>query len=123
MKTIEEVKKELLSLKVEYGKDRVTYIVNDRFYLTIVPYKYDYYHSNMISDYGCFNVYLTEAKKMFEGRVHTFIRLEDDYRFKNHKPIKYHELPGYSSGDDMPLEHLCELIKYLYRLCDLSAFE
>lgn len=51
-----------------------------------------------------------------------YIDLEKDSRFKDYKPIKYHQLSGYSTGDHMPIITLCELIKYLYRLSNLTAF-
>lgn len=56
------------------------------------------------------------------------VRLLDDSRFKNYKPIQYnlHQTPNgtlnFSNGDNMPIIHLCELIKYLHRLSNLTAF-
>jgi len=56
------------------------------------------------------------------------VRLLDDPRFKNYEPIQYdvHTTPSgklnFSNGDRMPIPYLCELIKYLYRLSNLSAF-
>lgn len=48
----------------------------------------------------------------------TRISLEKDIRFKDYQPIKY---DGYN-GERMPLSKVCELIKYLHRLDDLTAF-
>jgi hypothetical protein len=50
------------------------------------------------------------------------IDLEMDSRFAHYTPIKYREWQGYSSGKEMPLAHLCELIKYLHRLSNLLIF-
>lgn len=56
------------------------------------------------------------------------ISLRDDPLFKNYEPIQYNvlETPGgkinLSNGDNMPIAHLCELIRYLHRLSDLKAF-
>lgn len=56
------------------------------------------------------------------------VRLNDDPRFKNYEPIQYNviESPSgrinLSSGDKMPILHLCELIRYLHRLSNLTAF-
>lgn len=56
------------------------------------------------------------------------VRLNDDSRFKNYEPIQYNviESPGgrinLSNGDKMPILHLCELIRYLHRLSNLTAF-
>jgi hypothetical protein len=66
------------------------------------------------------DVSLFEVKK--DGTLQLPINLEIDSRFCNYQPIKYREWQGYSSGKAMPLNHLCELIKYLYRLSNLSAF-
>jgi len=56
------------------------------------------------------------------------ISLRDDSRFKNYEPIQYDviETPSgkinVSNGDNMPILHLCELIRYLHRLSNLTAF-
>lgn len=56
------------------------------------------------------------------------VRLNDDPRFKNFEPIQYNviESPGgrinLSNGNGMPIPHLCELIRYLHRLSNLTAF-
>lgn len=56
------------------------------------------------------------------------ISLRDDPRFKNYEPIQYNvfESPlgkiNLSNGDNMPILHLCELIRYLHRLSNLTAF-
>lgn len=54
---------------------------------------------------------------------HEFIiDLEKDSRFVNYKPIKYSKLPYGNSGRNMPIHHVCELVKYLHRLSNLTAF-
>lgn len=56
------------------------------------------------------------------------VRLNDDPRFKNYEPIQYNviESPGgrinLSNGNKMPILHVCELIRYLHRLSNLTAF-
>jgi hypothetical protein len=56
------------------------------------------------------------------------VRLNDDPRFKDYEPIQYNviETPSgrinLSNGDKMPILHLCELIRYLHRLSNLTAF-
>lgn len=56
------------------------------------------------------------------------ISLRDDPLFKSYEPIQYNviESPGgkinLSNGDNMPIAHLCELIRYLHRLSNLKAF-
>jgi hypothetical protein len=61
-------------------------------------------------------------RRLDNKRIAIYIDLETDNRFKNYKPIKYHELPGYSHGINMPIDYLCELIKYLHKLTNLVAF-
>lgn len=56
------------------------------------------------------------------------ISLRDDSRFSNYKPIQYNFFDGpngrinLSDGREMPVIYVCELIKYLHRLSNLSAF-
>jgi len=56
------------------------------------------------------------------------VSLRDDPRLKNYEPIRYNviESPGgrinLSNGDGMPILHVCELIRYLHRLSNLTAF-
>ena len=68
------------------------------------------------------NVSLYEWQGQDKVKVRYHVDLERDTRFSHYQPIKYAEWPGYSKGDDMPLPHLCELIKYLYRISNLTAF-
>jgi hypothetical protein len=71
------------------------------------------------------SVVLNERSKL---GVVSSISLLDDPRFKNYEPIQYNviESPGgrlnLSNGDNMPILHLCELIRYLHRLSNLTAF-
>ncbi len=50
-----------------------------------------------------------------------YIYLDKDSRFRSYQPIQY--LPyGLSHGREMPLNNLCELIKYLHIISKLTAF-
>lgn len=78
-----------------------------------------------ITRHDIVDIILVEIKRFVGGNGATteeFIGLEQDSRFKNYQPIKYAEWAGYSHGREMPIHHLCELIKYLHRLSNLSAF-
>jgi hypothetical protein len=76
-----------------------------------------------ITHHNVLQVSLYEEKRYDDNRVYdSYVDLEKDSRFKNYKPIKYHEISGYSDGREMPINHLCELIIYLHRLSNLSAF-
>lgn len=58
----------------------------------------------------------------------TSVSIRDDSRFKNYEPIQYNVVKtptgcvNISNGDSMPILHLCELIRYLHRLSNLTAF-
>lgn len=54
--------------------------------------------------------------------AYNIVYLHKDVRFKNYAPIKYTDLFELSNGQKMPVVNLCELIKYLHRLSNLSAF-
>ena len=73
------------------------------------------------------DVTLYEASKA-NPSLTNYVNLRDDPRFKSYKPIQYNtlDLPGgainLSDGQGMPLINLCELIRYLHRLSNLTAF-
>ena len=56
------------------------------------------------------------------------ISIRDDARFKDYKPIQYDVISTFygttnvGTGNGMPIIHLCELIRYLHRLSNLTAF-
>lgn len=50
-----------------------------------------------------------------------YIYLHRDSRFTNYEPIKYKDF-GWTDGQDMPINQLCELIKYLHIISKLHAF-
>lgn len=64
-----------------------------------------------------------------EGREsQKLIDLWNEPLFKNYKPIQYNviETPNgtinLSDGSEIPINYLCELIRYLHRLANLTAF-
>jgi len=71
------------------------------------------------------DVVLNESTK--DGTISS-VSLRDDPRFKSYEPIQYNviESPGgrlnLSNGNGMPILYLCELIRYLHRLSNLTAF-
>lgn len=50
-----------------------------------------------------------------------YIYLDKDSRFINYEPIKYKPY-GMTDGREMPLNNLCELIKYLHIISKLTVF-
>lgn len=66
------------------------------------------------------NVY--DVKRDADGWLTTrYIDLHKDSRFAKYEPIQYKQY-GWSDGREMPINTLCELIKYLHILTKLSAF-
>lgn len=58
----------------------------------------------------------------------SYVSIREDHRFKDYKPIMYNTFEGpnglvnMSDGHRMPILQLMELIKYLHRLANLTAF-
>jgi hypothetical protein len=83
----------------------------------------NYGPDDSIVNHNLLDVHLYEYKRDSSGQsFEQYVDLEKDSRFKNYQPIKYSQFTQYSTGKEMPLTHLCELIKYLHRLSNLSAF-
>lgn len=67
-------------------------------------------------------------EELNKSGVSSYIYIWNDSRFKNYEPIQYNVvktpngLVNLSDGLDMPILHLCELIRYLHRLSNLTAF-
>lgn len=63
-----------------------------------------------------------------ETRVGTYLDLRTDPRLKDFKPIWYKTFDGpngtinLGDGKDMPIAHICELIRLLHRLANLTVF-
>lgn len=61
-----------------------------------------------------------------QDQLYNWVYLNTDSRFKDYAPIQYNWIPNLwqqrANGEAMPIHHLCELIKYLDRLSNLSAF-
>jgi hypothetical protein len=128
-KNIFVIKQRLSEIQLKPGESCYHFYVEDKFIIKIWTktvkdnYLYVDVKDDRITLHEKIHVNLYEMKRYSDGdRVETYIDLEKDGRFKEYKPIKYHQLSGYSSGDHMPVITLCELIKYLYRLSNLTAF-
>lgn len=73
------------------------------------------------------SVDLYEVSKS-DKQLYDHVVMGKDTRFTSYEPIKYALNPGTPyevkacTGTKMPLENLCELIRYLYKLDKLSAF-
>lgn len=90
-------------------------------YLPQLPKKHS--PADSILQYDRVDVHVTEFSPNDKGG--TYINLNTDPRFRDYKPIQYHLVASninLSDGRRMPILHLCELIRYLYRLSNLTAF-
>lgn len=81
--------------------------------------------SEKILDHATVNIDVFEISNR-DNQLYDWVYLDRDSRFTDYEPIQYSYLPGRyqkkTSGQDMPILQLCELIKYLYRLSNLNAF-
>lgn len=82
-----------------------------------------------ITDLEKFDIDLFEYHSKHDLSSRSYIYLNRDLRFKDHKPIQYDviETPtggaiNQSDGKKMPLLPLMELIRLLHRLSNLTAF-
>jgi hypothetical protein len=82
-----------------------------------------------VTQYEKVDVHVYEVSRKDEKEnQQTLINLLDDSRFNNYKPIQYNiiETPNGTinmiDGHQMPINYLCELIRYLHRLSNLTAF-
>jgi len=103
-------------------------IVIGNFRLSILPKSFDDISTDAndsIFNHPELDICLTEGDK---NGNRSFIDLREDPRFKHHQPIIYdsYDTPSgpinFSNGHAMPISYLCELIKYLHRLSNLTAF-
>jgi hypothetical protein len=69
-----------------------------------------------ITDYHTVDVSVYQLSK---NKLENYICLVKHDFFKNYMPIKY---AVHSNGIDMPIQHLCELIKYINSLSNLCVF-
>jgi hypothetical protein len=116
------IRRQLADTKKNIDTQRFDFYVGD-WHLIIDPNPFmehvDYGDDDRITKHELLDVYLYEKNKL--NNDSNYISLDLDYRFIGYKPIKYNEY-GSSNGERIPINHLCELVKYLYRLSNLSVF-
>jgi hypothetical protein len=125
-KNIYIIKRKLSELKA-IGGHRWEYAVGN-FVVVMYPYEIgDVPPKQMDSPVRHEKLSIVLNEKAKTGTVSS-VSMRDDSRFKNYEPIQYNviESPNgkinLSNGDNMPLLHVCELIRYLHRLSNLTAF-
>lgn len=57
-----------------------------------------------------------------DSQYESMINMDVDERFSSYAPIQHVFPYRHGTGVEMPIINLCELIKYLHRLSNLSAF-
>lgn len=120
VKNIYVIKQNLSNLKrTKYGDFK--YAVGNRFLLTIFTNRIQEPPSSGIYDRITHHKTVDVVVDEYNNRNGTSdrIHLNHDSRFKDYEPIKYENS---WNGEGMPILQLCELIKYLHRLNNLSAF-
>jgi hypothetical protein len=74
------------------------------------------------------DVHVYETSRRDGQETLRIINLTDEPLFENFKPIQYNVIQtpngtiNLSDGSKMPINYLCELIRYLHRLANLAAF-
>lgn len=126
-KDISEIKKELSLLKRRENRSFYNFCIG-QFYINIFTFRIQEHPildaQDNIMNHEMVDVYLYEPYRSDDPHFieYSEVFLEKDSRFKDYAPIKYSEWAGYSTGVEMPISHLCELINYLHRLDKLSTF-
>lgn len=125
IKNLYIIKKKLSDVKIHPSHGYFKYYVGDSFLVKMFPGKQFPIPREYVSQYQRLDVSvysLVKDKKdpnlLNEIQVH----IENDPRFKNYKPIQYADHSWNNNGHRMPILHLCELIKHLYRLANLEIF-
>lgn len=90
-------------------------------YLSLPPLSKKRPSPDCILKYNQVDVHVEES---FPQSPPSWISLNQDPRFKSYKPIQYNVVRdiNLSDGKSMPILQLCELIRYLHRLSNLTAF-
>lgn len=126
-KSFYAIRCKLADLKKIAGRNYYEYYVGP---FTVIIYTYELPDTppaepDFILKHKTVSVVVNEKTK---SEVTSLINLRDDPRFKDYLPIQYDviESPNgrlnLSDGRNMPIPYLCELICYLHRLSNLTAF-
>jgi hypothetical protein len=125
---IEEIKQKLDQLQLVPFTNYFIWDA-DYFLIYIWPHRYSdtlVSGSKLLSTYSKVDIILYERTGIDSA---SYISLRTDPRFKDYEPIQYNVIytPNGSiltaaDGNDIPINHLCELIRYIERLTNLVAF-
>lgn len=129
-KNIHVIRQKLASLKKAPKQNHFEYYIG-KFKLNIWLDKIQEHTSpddDNILRHAKVNVDVYEIARDRTDRLYNWVYLNRDLRFKDYEPIQSIYDPGdwrnriRANGQDMPILQLCELIKYLHRLSNLSVF-
>ncbi len=120
------IRQKLSALQKRMGDNHFEYWVGDKFRVNIYTRDIqDLGHKDegdRITFHNKVDVNVYDIYKDNDGmRRADYIYLYRDSRFANYEPIKYKDY-GWADGREMPVNTLCELIKYLHIISKLTAF-
>lgn len=120
------IRRKLAELRKWNGENHFEYWVGDKFRVYIYTRDIqDLGHDDKddrILNHAKVDVNVYDIKKDANGiRQATYIYLDKDSRFNKYQPIQYKQY-GAQDGREMPINNLCELIKYLHIISKLTAF-
>ncbi len=127
VKNIYIIRRRLAEIRKRPGDSYFEYWVGDKFRVLMYPRDIqDLGHQDdkdlSVIHFDKVDVNIYDAKRGSDGFMHTtYIYLDRDSRFINYEPIKYKQY-GAHDGREMPINILCELIKYLHTISKLTAF-
>lgn len=123
-KNLYVIRRKLAVLRKPPGYGDWQYDVGN-FRLSILPAFGEDKETDCLLDFEKVDVSITERNKNGNSK---FVTLREDSRFKNYEPVMYDVIKtpngiiNMSNGHGMPIPTLLELIKYLHRLTNLTAF-
>lgn len=124
VKNLYVIKRRLADIKInQHGFFK--YYVGDSYVIKIYPSEKFPTPKETLVLYEKVHAYLYEITKFHQNQniwIENHIDISNHSNFKNYKPIQYAEFSWLNNGRDMPILHLCELIKYLHRLANLKVF-
>lgn len=119
------IRRRLAELQPAYGGNHYEYWIGEKFRVNLYPKDIQDLGGEPVKSlvsYPTLTVNVYDCKRDSDRLLQaTYIYLERDSRFCNYQPIQ-HKQWGKADGRDMPLQNVCELIKYLHIIAKLTAF-
>lgn len=121
------IRRKLAELRKRPDENYFDYWVGDKFRVLIYTREIQDLGNDDPNDrilsHATVDVSVYDVKKMPDGFLSTtnFIYLDKDSRFTNYEPIQ-HLKYSKATGRQMPINNVCELIKYLHIISKLTVF-